>query len=120
MIKTIFSLLFLLSSVGLSAQSNEDSINKGKQLVNTNACTACHKEYGPNLAPGFSGIGIIHKKAEGDKANIAISESIAKGSKGEYPYFKDAIMPPYAHLTESDRLAIAAYILSISKNYKIK
>ncbi len=120
MIKTIFSLVFLFSSIVLTAQTSETTIEKGKQLVNTNACTACHKVYGPNLAPGFSGIGIIHKKAEGADANIAISKSILKGSKDQYPYFKDAVMPPYANLSKTDRLAIAEYILSISKNYKIK
>ena len=119
MVKIIFSLLFLLSSVVISAQTDINTIEKGKLLVNTNACTACHKEYGPNLAPGFSGIGIIHKKAEGDKANIRISEAIAKGSQGQYPHFKKTAMPPYAHLSEDDRLAIAEYILSISKNNKI-
>jgi len=117
--KTIFSLLLLISSATISAQTNINTIAKGKQLVKTNACTACHKEYGPNLAPGFSGIGIIHKKAEGDKAKTAISEIIAKGSKGQYPHFKDTAMPPYAHLSEDNRLAIAEYILSISKNHKL-
>ncbi|NOR88520.1 MAG: c-type cytochrome [Bacteroidales bacterium] len=120
MIKTIFSLLFLLSSLGLTAQSEEDAITKGKELINKNACTACHKEYGPNLAPGFSGIGIIYKKADLEKAQIGIAESIAKGSQAKYSYFKDAIMPPYAHLSLDDRNAIAAYILSLTKNYQIK
>ena len=118
--KTINTLVLLLISLTMLAQTETLDIEKGKQLTIKNACTACHQEYGPLLAPGFSGIGVINRKAENDQANIAISEAIAKGSKGQYSHFKDAVMPPYAQLPEDDRLLIANYILSLSNKHKPK
>ena len=118
--KSICTLALLLISLTIMAQVETSDIEKGKQLTIKNACTACHQEYGPLLAPGFSGIGVINRKAENDQANITISEAIAKGSKGQYSHFKDGMMPPYAQLSEDDRLLIAKYILSLSSKHKTK
>jgi len=113
--KTFLSIAVLLGSLNLFAQTNQELVQKGKELTSKNGCIACHKEYGPNLAPGYSGIGIKYKKSAGKNAVTEITKVIAKGSKGQYPKFKNSSMPPYAHLSEADRKAIATYIVSLSK-----
>jgi len=115
MYKTIFSVALLGLSLTISAQDSKSIIAKGKELTVKNGCVACHQEFGPKLAPGYSGVGVKYKKSAGKNAVNKIAESIAKGSKGQYPKFKDSVMPPYAHISESDRKAIATYIVSLSK-----
>jgi len=118
--KNYFMIAFIVSSLALFVQESQTNLTKGKQLTIDHACTACHKERGPLHAPGFSGIGWKHKKADKEYAMDTISKIIAQGSKGQYPHFNKSIMPPYAYLPEKDRLAIATYILSLSNKKVIK
>jgi len=109
--KTFLSIAVLLGSLSLFAQTNQEIINKGKELTIKNGCTACHTNSG-SIAPDFTVITVKYKKLKELNARFEISNVIKKGSKylGKAP-----IMPAYTQISESEIRAISTYILSLSK-----
>lgn len=81
----------------------------GKALLSANACTSCHKIAGTSVGPAFTEVAKRYGAQDGAQAYIA--KRIASGSSGQWS--SHAAMPPFSYLSEEDRNAIAAYILSL-------
>jgi len=97
--------LALLSGGVLYAQS-------GQALAQQNGCMACHQIQGRKSAPAFRGIANRNLRFNGSNAKAAIIQSIKNGSKGKYPQFADAQMPPFPQLSSADLNTLADWILS--------
>lgn len=82
----------------------------GEKYVKDNACLSCHKVGGVSIGPDF--IKVAEKYAEQDDAVNYISGRIANGSAGVWGA---NAMPPFTHLDENTRKAIAEYIMSLNE-----
>ena len=79
----------------------------GKDLVEANACTACHQIDAPSVGPSFTSVA---KRYQDDPEGLAyLVKKIADGGAGAWG---ETAMPSFAHLNEEDRTALATYVLS--------
>lgn len=79
----------------------------GKELVETNSCTACHQIDAQSIGPAFSAIAERYK--DDPKALDYLVKKIGTGGGGVWG---SMAMPPFIHLNEEDRAALATYVLS--------
>ena len=105
-----FSMLtatLLLSGLTLQIQAAD-----GATLAKEKGCMACHQVMGKKSAPAFRGVANRNLRFNGSNAKAAIMESIKKGSKGKYPNFNGAQMPPFPNLTDAELSTLADWILA--------
>ncbi|WP_228533608.1 c-type cytochrome [Pseudomonas sp. UFMG81] len=76
-------------------------------LLQTNACSACHQATTRAVGPAWKEIADRYR--DGSKTAAQLSESIKSGGSGTWGQIP---MPPQAHLSEPDRIAIAQWILA--------
>lgn len=100
------------SSAQAVAQGHQqiDPVELGKTLVNTNNCLACHNPDEDRIGPAFKKV--ANKYQQNPDALNYISQKIEKGSSGVWGA---QAMPSFAGLSELDRQALAAYILSLAE-----
>lgn len=79
----------------------------GKDLVAANACGACHQIADASVGPAFRAVADRYKN--NDDAMQYLIKKIGEGSSGVWG---ENAMPGFAHLSEEDRSALAAYVLS--------
>ncbi|MDI9780930.1 c-type cytochrome [Pseudomonas putida] len=76
-------------------------------LLQTNACTACHQATTRTVGPAWKEIADRYR--DGSKTAVQLSESIKNGGAGAWGQVP---MPPQAQLSEADRISIAEWILT--------
>ncbi len=81
-----------------------------KRVLETKNCLGCHGIEKDKIAPSFKRI--AKKYGQADEATII--KSIENGSRGKWKGFK-VMMPPFKDLNESDKKAIANWILEQAK-----
>lgn len=79
----------------------------GKDLFAANACGACHQMADESVGPAFRAVADRYKN--NDDAMQYLTAKIGEGSSGVWG---GNAMPGFAHLSEEDRSALAAYVLS--------
>ena len=82
-------------------------------LIEKYGCTSCHQITGKKSAPAFRGVANRNLRFNGSDAKTAIIESIKKGSKGKYPNFNGAQMPPYPDLSKAELNTLSEWIISL-------
>ena len=103
--KLSLSFVLLLGAGMLHAQS-------GQILAEQNGCMACHQIQGKKSAPAFRGVANRNLRFNGTDTKNAIMKSIREGSKGKYPQFANAQMPPYPNISDADLETLGDWILS--------
>jgi cytochrome c len=98
--------------VSLSAALSLLHAESGAELAQKNGCMACHQVTGQKSAPAFRGVANRNLRFNGSSAKTSIMESIKKGSKGKYPNFNGAQMPPYPNIPDTELNTLADWILS--------
>lgn len=118
--KSVYALLFMMSSVVAYAQTKTVSTDKGSlergKVVYENLCLACHQADGsgvPNLNPPL----IKTKWTMGDKNEII--NVILKGMDQEIEVDGETynnVMPPLSHLTDREIADVLTYVRSNFSN----
>lgn len=80
----------------------------GKDLVETNSCTACHQVEDKSVGPAFKAVAERYKNDP--KAMEYLVKKLGTGGSGVWG---EMAMPPFIHLSEEDRTALATYVLSL-------
>lgn len=93
-------------SAGAGHQTASASVI-GKELVEANSCTACHQVDAASVGPSFKSVA---ERYQDDPEGLAyLVEKIGNGGGGVWG---ETAMPPFTHLDEADRTALATYVLS--------
>ena len=77
------------------------------QLLQNNACTACHQPAARTVGPSWQEI--AQRYGDGSKSAEQLGSSIKSGSSGAWGVVP---MPPQAQLSDSDATSIAEWILT--------
>ncbi len=87
-----------------------DPIALGKTLVDANNCLACHNLDEDRIGPAFKKV--AKKYQQNTDAMSYLVQKIEKGGSGVWG---SQAMPSFAGLSETDRQALAAYIMSLAE-----
>lgn len=86
----------------------------GKELVEANACTACHQVDAASVGPSFTSVAARYQN---DPQGLAyLIKKIGDGGAGVWG---ETAMPSFAHLNEDDRKALATYVLSYGETIQV-
>lgn len=85
----------------------------GKELVAANACTACHQIDELSVGPAYRTVADRYKSDA--TALKYLATKIGTGGNGVWG---ENNMPGFSHLSEDDRTALAAYVLSLATEVK--
>ncbi|WP_052417377.1 ThuA domain-containing protein [Cellvibrio mixtus] len=85
-------------------------IDQGKSLVDANNCLACHKIEEKMVGPAFRDVA---KKYQKD--NKALGYLVNKIGNGGNGVWGEMNMPGFTGLSESERIALATYVLSLAE-----
>jgi cytochrome c len=91
-----------------SAGAQAASVPEGLALIRKSDCLACHGIDNASVGPSYSAV--AQRYAGHPEALVQLVSKIATGGTGTWG---DRVMPPHPTISESDRRAMVAYILSL-------
>lgn len=85
-------------------------VSADAEIAKKNGCLACHAVDKKVVGPALQDVAAKYKGDANGKATIM--ESIKSGSRGKYG---SVPMPPQGRVSDADREALAAWIVSLAK-----
>jgi cytochrome c len=94
-----------------SAGAQAASVPEGLALIRRSDCLACHGVDNASVGPSYTAV--AQRYGGHPEAFVQLVSKIATGGTGVWG---ERVMPPHATISESDRRAMVAYILSLRSN----
>jgi cytochrome c len=94
-----------------SADAQSASVPEGLALIRKSDCLACHGIDNASVGPSYTAV--AQRYAAHPEARVQLVTKIAAGGTGVWG---DRVMPPHPNVSEEDRRAMVAYILSLASN----
>jgi cytochrome c len=94
-----------------AGDAQSPAVPEGLALIRKSDCLACHGIDNASVGPSYTAV--AQRYATHPEARVQLVAKIASGGTGVWG---DRVMPPHPNVSEEDRRAMVAYILSLASN----